>query len=155
MSDINQNYKLEGLEELLKALQELPEVIQVKIFKSFVRKVGKKFIVDNLKTLLPYSDKTKSRIAITQDKSDPTAIFAGITSKAFWIRFQERGTVDRKTKKGYNRGQIVGNRKVESIVDSQIDPIIDYTNDQMGAEVSKWLDRNIKNTNKKLNKLNN
>jgi hypothetical protein len=145
---ITQTWKIEGLKEVMDALKELPYNVQAKVFQGIASKAGRKYIVNELKTLLPYSSKTKAQIKVVTDIKDKTAIYAGISPKTFWIRFVEYGTKPRQTKKGRNRGTIAGVARVLPIVDKQIYPIIEFYNKDLGIEVEKSLKRRIKRVNK-------
>ena len=139
-------YKIDGLSELVDALKNLPNDLQNKILKSFLVKTGKKFIADELKTSLSYSERTKQMIRVVNDPLDRNAIYVGATRKIFWYRFADLGTKERK-----GRGKITPKNQFRSVIESQIEPIIDYTSDELGNEIVKNLGRRIK----KINKFNN
>ena len=143
-----QTFKIEGLQEIIDSLNELPAKLQATIIQGFLRKAGSKYIVSELRTILPYSARTKQEIKVVGDPRDKLAIYAGVSTKAFPLRFVEYGTVQRKTEKGWNRGAIAGVARVEPIVDRQVEPIIDYVNKEFGNEVEKNLRRRIKRISK-------
>jgi hypothetical protein len=145
------DFELKGLDEVADAISKLPHDLQVKIIYSFLSKAGKKFIVNNLKSALPYSAKTKSHIRISRDKKAKTevALYAGVDGDSYWVRWTDLGTKQRQTKKGANRGSIVGKQQIRGVHDAQIKPIIDYTNEELGKEIEKNLLRRIKRTTKK------
>lgn len=143
-----EKFEIEGLKEVIAALKDLPDVLQNKLIKSFLQKTGRKFIVNELKTVLPYHQRSKQGIRVVQDKNDKNAIFAGPTTDIFWYRWADKGTVQRQTKKGYNRGTIIPKNQIRSVVDNQIQPIIKYANEEFGNEINKNLERRIKKINK-------
>lgn len=147
MNNIEQ-FEVQGLSDVVKALQELPIQLQDKLIKSFLQKTGKKFIVNELKSALPYSSKTLKGIRTLSDKKDKNAVFTGVSSDVFWLRFVDKGTKERQTRKGYNRGSITPKNQVRSVIDSQIQPVIDYARDEFGNEINKNLERRIKKINK-------
>jgi len=141
-------YELKGVKEIQEALLQLPAKVNAKLLQSVHRKTAKKFIIDSLRAGTPYSSTTKKSFVVQNDREDPTAVFAGPSSDAFWIRFVEKGTKQRETKKGYNRGSITGKNTIEPIVDQQIEPIINYVNTQYGEEIENFLQKRIKKINK-------
>lgn len=139
----NKNFKLEGANEVVRAMQELPAELQVKFLKGFIRKAGKKFIVDPLKAILPYFQDTVKVVS----KSN-LAIAAGVSSKGYKLRWIEFGTVERKTKKGYNRGKMNAKNQIKPFIDSQVEPIVEYSSKEMGNEINKMLERKLKRIRK-------
>ena len=144
----NQEFKIEGLDEILKAMEGLDADVQQKIIKNFLAKVGRKYIVSELKAVLPYSSRSESAIRVVTNKNDKNSIIAGITSDSYWLRWADGGTKERKTKKGANRGSIAPKKQTETTIDSQIDPIIDFASEEFGNEVNKSLERRIKKITK-------
>ncbi len=145
-----ETFKIEGIKEVIEALEGLPDELVQKFLKTYTRRVLSKFIVDKLKGSLPYSPKSLKGIKVVNDRNDKSAAFGGLTLDSFWLRFTEKGTKVRKTKKGFNRGQITAKNKILPIIDQQINPIIEDFNEQLGIEIEKILKRKIKSVNKKL-----
>jgi hypothetical protein len=155
-----QKFDIEGLKELVDALSDLPEALQRKIIKATLVKAGKKFIVNELKSSLTYSETLKDSLRVVNDPHDKNAISAGVTAgkrvdgkipAGVLLRFLDRGTVVRHTKRGYNRGAITPRNEVAPVIDSEIQPIIDFFNNDLGDEIKANLERRIKRVNKKLN----
>lgn len=146
MSD-EKNFEMKGLSEVLRALNDLPAHLEQEILQKYLRAASNKYVVDPLKSGLPYSVKTESNIKVNKDKKQYLALVSGPTTKSFWIRFPERGTVKRTTKKGANRGSLVGKFRIPTIVDSQIQSIIDNAHKEIGQEIDTFLNKN-KNTKK-------
>lgn len=146
----NETFKILGLKEITDALKELPIILQARILKSFLRKLGNKFIVSKLKSDLNYSSVTESHIKVVDDTRDKLAIYAGVSTKGYRLRFADKGTVERETKKGYNRGKIIGKNQIIPTILSQVEPMIEYTREELGNEISKNLERRIKKVKKLL-----
>lgn len=143
-------FKIEGLQEVTNALKSLPVDIQVKVLKSFLNKVGRKFIVEPLKTKLNYSSKTEKSITVITDPRNKLAISAGVSGSGFRLRWTDLGTNERKTKKGYNRGKIIGRNQIQPHIEDSIKPILNYTEDQLAIEIDKILQRRLRKLKKSL-----
>lgn len=139
-----EKYSLEGVDELVNALKSLPVDLQNKILKGFLRKVGNKFIVNPLKAKVPYSQKSKKTIKVTAGNKNETNVSAGVGRSGFKLRWAELGTVERKTKKGANRGRIQGRNIIQPHIEGEINNIVDYVNDELGNEIQKTLERRLK-----------
>ena len=135
------------MSEILKALNELPAHLEQQILQNYLRTASNKYAVEPMKAGLPYSVKTESSIKVSKDKKQYLALVSGPTTKSFWIRFPEKGTVKRTNKNGANRGSLVGKFRIPSIVNSQIQPIIDNAHKDIGKEIDTFLNKN-KNTKK-------
>lgn len=146
---MNNDLQIHGLNELNNALKELPDKLNIQFFKNFNRKVLNQFIVRNLKQGTSYSAKTKSEIKVLSDtKSDKTAMVAGATRRIFYVRFVEGGTKERKTKKGWNRGSIVGTGTMKSIINSNIEPMIKYIREELANDINTFMERKLKRLKK-------
>lgn len=145
-----QEYKIDGLKEMMEALRGLPLKIQADLIRSFFRKAASKFVIPNVRSALPYSKKTENRIVVQNLKEDRTAVYAGPMYEVFWLRFADKGTAVRSTAKGANRGAVVGHFRIEDTVDQQIDPITEYMVTNIDDEINTFLEKKIKKVNKKL-----
>lgn len=144
------NFKIEGLSETMEALKELPDKLQKQFVKSFLRKTGKKFIVDPLKTKLHYSESLENTIKVVTANDNKDGIQAGVTGKGYRLRWVDLGTKVRKTKKGYNRGQIIGKNQIQPLIEDQIEPIIKHTQEEFANEINRMLERRLKRLKKSL-----
>ena len=144
MSNETNNFKLEGMSELLKMLNDLPAHLEQEILQKYLQNASKKYAVDPMKAGLPYSVRTESSIKVSKDKIKYLAMVSGPTTKAFWIRFVEKGTAMRKTESGANRGQLVGKFRIPSIVNSQIQTIIDEAHTDIRKEIEEYVNKNNK-----------
>ncbi len=143
-------YKLEGHQQLIDALKVLPEKVRNNVIKSLLRKTGKKFIVDELKLGLNYSQETEKNIRVIGSKSSENkiAVDAGVGSRAYPLRWADLGTKERKTKKGANRGKIIGKDQIQPTIERQIEPIVEDVNENLGKNINDILARKLKRLRK-------
>jgi len=141
-------FQLDGADEIINALNALPAKIIVSLLRSVNRTAETQYIVKNLRSSIPYSANIKRNIKVESDRNDKTGVIAGPSSDVFWTRFLEKGTKQRKTKTGANRGSIIGNHTIEPIIDQNVPNIIDFINNNLGKEISKFLEKRIKKLNK-------
>lgn len=146
----SKDFKIEGLSETMAALKDLPNKVQNQFIKSFLRKAGKKFIVEPLKTKLHYSESIENTIKVVAANDDKNAIQAGVTGRGYKLRWADLGTKVRKTRKGYNRGQIIGKNQIQPTIEEQIPEIVKYTEEEFANEVNKTLERKLKRLKKTL-----
>lgn len=145
---MNNNWKVEGMNEVKDALNDLPVKIQAQVLKNFVAKAGRDFIVKPMKNELPYSQKFKKTIGIMSDAKNKLAIQAGVSSKGYKLRWLDLGTKERQTKKGYSRGSITGQNKIQPLIERQIQPILKFAEEELANEVNKILERKLKKLKK-------
>jgi hypothetical protein len=144
----NEQFKIEGAKEVMEAMKELPLKLQRQILKNFIRKVGKKFIVEPLKTKLHYSQSLENNIKVVTANDDKEAIQAGVTGKGYKLRWLDLGTKERKTRKGHNRGQIIGKNQIQPLIEDQVPEIIKFTEKELANEINKTLERKLKRLKK-------
>jgi hypothetical protein len=142
------NFKIEGLSETMAALKELPEKLQKQFIKNFLRKAGKKFVVEPLKSKLHYSGSLESTIKVVPANDDKNAIQAGVTGRGYKLRWVDLGTKERK--KGHNRGKIVGKKQIQPAIEESIPEIVKYTEDEFANEINRMLERKLKRLKKSL-----
>ncbi len=141
---MDKEFKLDGGEEIMDALSGLPVEMQAKILKAYISKAGRQYIVNPLKTKLNYSKDTESSIKILSNPGNKLSVFAGVSTKGYKLNWADRGTKIRTTKKGYNRGRIIGKNQVQPHIENSVKPIVDYTNKELGNEINKYLERRLK-----------
>ena len=141
--------RLIGAKEVGEALSALDSKLSSSVLRSFNRKSVKD------KATIPWqqgaiSSRAKSNIKISSIKGSKTAVEIGPGSDTYWERFLQMGTQQRQTAKGWNRGSMRGDFKLEQAAENTIDPLIDYVNENLGKEVEKILRQKLKTTGKKL-----
>jgi hypothetical protein len=144
----NEQFKIEGAKEVMEAMKELPLKLQRQILKNFIRKAGKKFIVEPLKTKLHYSQSLENNIKVVTANDDKEAIQAGVTGKGYKLRWLDLGTKERKTRIGHNRGQIIGKNQIQPLIEDQVPEIIKFTEKELANEINKTLERKLKRLKK-------
>ena len=145
----NNSFEVEGLKEAIDAISYLDPKRQTQIIEAFLLKTGKKFVSDELKSTLNYSSETEKSIKAAKVKKTKMAVKAGIQPGAYKIRWVDLGTKERKTKKGYNRGKISGREQVSPTIDKQIQPIIDYAENELLNELNNTIEKKLKKINNK------
>ena len=138
------SFELIGANEILNALKSLQGKELLRIIKAVNRKALTKYIVNPIKAALPYSSKTKQGIKVTTVPGQPIALYAGATSKAFWLRFTEYGTKERTSKHGVTWAGIKSRKYIEPAIDSNVPNIINYWNSEVGEDISKKMKSKIK-----------
>lgn len=144
----NEKFEIDGLKEVMDILSDLPDRIQNNILKSYLSKTVNRFIVQELKSKLNYSSETERNIRVTQDRKNYLAYFGGPTTKSFWLRFTDKGTKVRTTKKGANRGKIIARNQIEPTIMGQVQPIIDNATKDFGEEINRILEKRLKKLGK-------
>jgi len=140
------NFSMSGMTELLQTLNDLPAHLEQKILDNYLKAASNKYVITSIKSGLPYSVKTEVGIKVSKDKLKSMAFITGPTTDSFWIRFADKGTVKRTTSKGANRGQIIGKFRIPSLVNSQVQPIIDSAVTEIGEEIATFIKKNNKKT---------
>jgi len=142
------NFELEGVSEVIDALEALEPKQLLSVIKALERKALNENIVKPLKAALPYSADSEKSIRVVQDNQDRTGFWAGITSDAYWLRFVEKGTNIRTTKKGANRGAISAKNRAVPTILGQTDDVVEFFNKDFGGEVERILQRRLKKLNR-------
>jgi hypothetical protein len=148
-----ETFEIQGLKEVEQAIKDLPVKMQASVYRAINRKAVKRFVVDNIRSAVNYSAKTEKGIQVVNDRNDKTAVFGGVTSDAFVLRFADRGTAARYTEKGAFRGAITGKHQIQPIILDSVNDIIKYMNEEIGNEMVKVLEKRIKSTGKQIAKL--
>jgi len=147
------SFELTGMKEFYEAMKELPQKTKDSVLKAYNRKLAKKYIVEGMKSALPYSPRQKDYIIITSIKGDKTGVSAGFSTKAKWIRYMDKGTEERYTKAGAYRGRMVPRNRVGPYIEQQVPRIIEEFQKDFGTEILKTIDKKMKSAQKKLTKL--
>jgi len=144
MSD-NHSFELKGLDNIVSMLRDLPAHLEQEILQKYLKSTSIKHGTEPIKSGLNCSTAGKMNIKVSKDRLQYLALVSGPTTKAFWLRFADSGTKERVTANGANRGKIVGKFKIPSIIQGQVQPIIDESGAAIGQEIDKFLNKN-KNT---------
>jgi hypothetical protein len=129
--------KTEGLKEIYDTLDGLPNKLKANILRSVHRKAANKV----LKPGMPDVYGVNEFVKVAADREEPTAIRFGIESRAFWFRFLEYGTGSRTTKKGANRGVMTAQPFFNRYIDSKVNAVTNYVNDNYGDIIEKFVKR--------------
>jgi HK97 gp10 family phage protein len=147
------NVEIIGAKELIKALEELPNQLGVQLLRDTNRS-GARFIRDELKGVVP-SQKARNKIQIKNDPDDKTAVQVGLTTDAYYVRFLEKGTIERKTKgkgpkqfKAAARGRITPRPFFDQMLERSSQSTVDFIFEKLGRTIESFLKRNIKKLNK-------
>src|ERR1043165_7381796 len=102
MGDVELN--IEGLDEVKKMLEQLPDDVNDKILTELAMK-GAQIVKKELSEAAPEGindKKAKAKLSqkVTIKKSDSGGALVGFKKSAFYVKFIERGTAVRKTKSG-------------------------------------------------------
>ena len=144
------SFEINGLKEVGKALDTLPAGMKAQVLKSINRDVLGKILRPKVRTL-PYKRK---RLAISSNRQNKSEVILGIARTNYWLRFLDKGTVDRKTKKGHSRGSIIGNRMITNMITGSERELINMVTNEYGDLAIKHIDRRITSVNKRIQKLN-
>ena len=149
-------YNLEGANEILDALDGLPERVIQNIITAVGRQALRQHVIAPVRSALPYTNIVKSKdITITGDRRDKS-LWAGPTTDAWRLRFVEKGTKERyaiyrnkrKMASPAYRGSISPNPKLTPVVEASPPSIINFFNIEFGNEVEKQLLKRIKKIKK-------
>jgi hypothetical protein len=146
----SKNFEIKGLSDIEDALKTLPAKLQAKIFKAFLAKAGREFVVKPLKSELNYSQKTESNIKVVSDSRTPLRVSAGVTNKAYPLRWTDLGTKVRTGKKGQNKGRIIGKHQIQPILEAAPEKIVKFAQEELSNEIQKIMERQLKKIKKKL-----
>jgi len=158
---------IEGWQEIYKALDQMDDQLRETIIRNVHKSVARQTIVKDMKAAIPYSNETKKGIGVKNVRGNKNAIWIGAMSDAWYLRFLEFGTKERKTRAKsrvkykrsggktptYNRGRIRANPIITRMVDGSIEQYITLLNSEYGTELQKYMQRKLDQTNKKIAKL--
>ena len=143
------SFKIQGLEEVQRALKSLPAALQADILKRANRDILNRLVKPKFKHL-PHRRKKFSVVSVRMDK---TAVMIGPSSENYWLRFLDKGTEMRYTRKGYARGMIRGHNMITRVMEESPDLVIEEVSQNYGQIIEKHLNRKIKSVQKRISKL--
>lgn len=146
--------EIEGLEEIRQALNSMPVKLSQQVLGKANRDILNKIVKPELKINLPYSgDKYKRAIKTEKYKNAFAGYMIGYTTDVYWLRFMEKGTKVRKTKKGYNRGAITSPRPfIQRTLNQSSDKVIKNIKTEYGSIILNIIEKQLASTGKKLKK---
>lgn len=143
------NFNIQGLSEVDQALRELPAKLQADVLRRTNRSILNRLVRPQLRQL-PYRRKRISAVGVREDK---TAVMIGVSSKNYWLRFLDKGTRQRQTRAGHNRGAITGNNRIRDVVQGSVRPVLNEVDSSYSEMVIKTLRSRIRSVNKRIAKL--
>ena len=137
-----------GLDELEDAMKALPDKTKDAVLKAVNTRLAKQFIIDRIRPAITnYGTRAVKSVKTVGSKSDKTAIYAGPTSSAFWVRYLDLGAVRAK------RGEIIGQDIIGPVIDSAVEPLVNEWNKEVGNLITKTIEKRIKAGERKLSRL--
>jgi len=144
-----------GMKELEKLLNSIPDSVAVDALRNINRAGGQEYKAEMQSQAPVGSDNIHRNIRIQNDPEDKTAIFIGVSNKAYWARFVEFGTKVRTTKgKGpiiygkANRGQMKPEPFIAPSIEKATPRAIDSIFQKMGKRVTSYIKRYTKKISK-------
>lgn len=136
--------KIEGFEEVQQALSVLPAQMQAKILRSVISKAAQQNVIRPLREALKYSTAEKKNIKLTNDSANKLMVTAGVSRSGYKLNWADRGTKERQTKRGANRGKIEGKNQIQPALVNSVEPTVKYIENETAAEIDKILKRYLK-----------
>jgi hypothetical protein len=164
-----------GAEEIIAALDKLEPKLSRRILFDAHKTVMAKVVRPDLKqTLSSFSRASRTAVTIRAAKGTNAGAYIGISSKAFWLRFVNYGTKDRKTKqakieriksKRYysvgrwgrreaaNRGRVQGDHRIESTLDSRVNQVLKEVQENYSDLIFEALNKEMQKVKRKFARL--
>lgn len=142
-------FTLKNKEEIMKAFELLPIELQGKILGNVLAKAAQKNVVQPLRNTLNYSSAQEKNIKVFRDSNNKLMVTAGLGRGGYKLNWADRGTEERTTKKGANRGKIEGNNQIQPSLQNSVEPTIDFISEESGNEINKIFKRYLKKLTKK------
>lgn len=149
----NAKVEIQGYKEVKDALESLPGALQADILGRVNRDILNRIVKPQVRGAIPYSPRSRAGAGVRSQRGDKTAFLAGITTKAFWLRYIEFGTKTRQTKKGYNRGETPATTFLERVLAGSVENVANEVNRSYGVLIEKHLKRKLAAIGRKLSKL--
>lgn len=139
-------------EEIDEALNALSLQMKASVLRSINRKALKKEIYSDLKNVA-ISKRAKAGIKLQSSKTDKTGVLIGVNRDQYWERWLQKGTLQRTTKRGANRGAIMGRETIKPMYKSKQEPIVKFFRENYETLITKTLKSKLKSTQTKITKL--
>lgn len=164
-----------GADEIISALDNLAPKLARQVLFDAHKDVLKKVVWSDLKgALSSFSRASRTSVSIRKAKGVDSGAYIGISTKAFWLRFVNYGTRERKTKqakierittKRYhtvgrfgrreaaNRGSVKGDHDIESTLDDRTNEVLKEVAENYGDLINDALNKSLQRVKKKFAKL--
>lgn len=149
MTTNSADWKIQGLDEVMNALRTMPAALQADILKRANRDILNRLVKPRFKSL----PQRRKKFSVVSVRGDKTAVMVGVSSENYWLRFIDKGTDLRYTRKGYARGMIRGNNVITGIIENSPPLVIEEVTKSYGEIIQKHLNRKIKSVQKRMSKL--
>lgn len=138
--------QIEGLKELLNAIDNVPKNVNDKLLFSVNRRVLTMVVKNPIKAAMPFSQETKKAVKVVRARGrDKTAVYVGPTTDAFYIRFFEKGTAERYTNAGVYKGSMSkGNTGIPGAIDAGVNEVIEEVKTSYGELYADSLAKYLK-----------
>jgi len=152
--------QLTGANEIVKLLETLPLKVQEKILLNTLKRIARTEVAQPIRSALPYSSTVEGMVGVFNNKDRVLSIWAGVRAgkrsqeeptqppKGVILRFLEKGTKQRTTKGGANRGAISGSNKIPSLMQGYAANYVDEFNARFGEELAKMIEKETKKIKK-------
>jgi hypothetical protein len=141
--------EIQGLREVEEALKSLQPRLAASILRSAHRDILNRFVKPKLRQI-PYK---RRKVEIDFLRRDKTAVVIGISKENFWLRFLDKGTEPRQTKKGWLRGEVIASNKISSILFQQSDSVLNEVQKNYSSIITKHLNKKLASVQRRLAKL--
>lgn len=139
----------EGVDGAISGLKHVDAKTGGSILRGWNRKTIKKVVVPRQEGSI-HSKRARNNLKVQATRGSKTAIISGPGSDTYWERFLQGGTKQRTTKRGFNRGKIKKDNRLEKTYDGLVQPVINYAKDNAGKEICKLFNSRLKSANKRI-----
>jgi hypothetical protein len=160
-----------GADEIIAALDKVPRSVSNKILLDAHKTILKDVVRPDLKALLSsFSPTTRKGVSIVKAKGTTTGAYIGISTKAFWLRFVDKGTKERKTKQAnierikskryykvgrwgrreaMNRGRVQGDGRITNLLTNKANTVLKEVEVNYGEKLVAALDKELQRIKRK------
>ena len=143
-----QQFDLIGAKKFYSMMDGLPTATKAQVLKSVHRKIAREEIANPLKSHLPYGKTTTKNIKVASAKGEPTGIIVGPNTGSYWLRFLEKGTKPRKSRKGATWRGMTGHSLIEIFYERKIKHVINRINKDYGKLIGEFIAKKLKTSKK-------
>lgn len=143
--------KIEGLSEVMKALENAPKRVTGKVLRTVHRKGLAKLRTELRQATPVKTGNLRKNIKITNDKYNASGLLIGVSSDAFYARFIEYGTVIRETRRtGTVRGAVQAKPFIKPIFERNYNYLIEFYSRSYTPIIEQALMKESKRITKRL-----